>query len=65
MKRPAKVFDADLEGLVPVSYILEEVDLTLVREQGRCNRVNRSIAPSLVVEASSIVEMLKVVDVSL
>lgn len=48
-----------------VANFVEEVDLLLLQEKSRGDRVHRSIAPTLVEEATSVVERLKVVNVFL
>lgn len=53
-----------LEGFVPIPYILEEVDLILLREEGSAETVDRCISPPLVVEPTFRIEMLEVSCVS-
>jgi hypothetical protein len=51
------------EWHVVVGNVVEEVNLLLWQHQGRGNAVNRSIAPALIEETASPVQMVEVVDV--
>ena len=48
-----------LERLMAIAYVLEEMYLVFASEKSGPNRMHRSITPSLVVEASGLVEMLE------
>ena len=43
------------KGYVPVSDVIEEVDLVLIQHQACCDGVYRSVAPSFVEEAAVLV----------
>ena len=49
-----------LEGFMPISNILKEVDLILLREESNAETVYWCIAPSLIIESTFGIEMLKV-----
>ena len=52
------------EGYVPVTDVLEEMDLIFIEKQTRGNRMNWGIAPSLIEESSILVESFEEVFVS-
>jgi hypothetical protein len=47
--------------VVPIRDIVKEMNLGLVKHEPCCNRVNRSITPSLVEKAASLIEMVEIV----
>lgn len=53
------------ERNVVVGDILEEVNLLLLKEKTSCNRVDRSIAPSLVEETTVLVKRLEEIEIRL
>ena len=53
------------EGHVVVGDVVEEVDFFLLQQETGGNRVNGSIAPSLVEKAAVLIQRLEEVDVGL
>jgi len=51
------------ERNVVIGNVVKEMDFILLEHQTGCNGVNRSIAPSLVEEATGVIERSKEVDV--
>jgi len=52
------------EGNVIIGNIIEEVDFLLLEHECRGDRVNRSIAPALIEEATVLVEVVKIINIS-
>lgn len=48
-----------------IRNVIEEVNLILFQQQTRCDRVNRSVTPPLVVEATGLVEEVEIVEIGL
>jgi biotin carboxylase len=44
---------------MPVTDVLEKVDLVLAREQGRADRVHGGITPALIIEPALLVEVVE------
>lgn len=53
------VIGAVVEGIVEVSNVFEPVDFLLWQEKGSGNRVHRSVTPTLIEEATSLVKVVK------
>lgn len=51
------------EGYVVIRNIVEEVNFFLLQEQTGCDRMDRRITPTLIEEASILVERFKEVEI--
>ena len=53
------------EGVMIIRNVIEEVDLFLVQQQTRRDRVDRRVTPPLVVETPSLVKEVKIIEIGL